>query len=79
MELTRCRHHRGADLVETIPDAIASIASLVTWFRMYSDPRFIAETIAESLQQRTHLQCCPAGSYALYLADAATRTYFAGE
>lgn len=59
--------------MEDMVEARASAFDFIRYFRRTQNAHAIASVIAQSRRDRDQLNCCPAGAYALYLVDAATR------
>lgn len=77
--LTRCEMHQRDLPVEDMNDAVAAVIDQIKAGRQYGGQDIVAEVIAMSRSYRDMYPCCPAGSYATYLVDAATREVLAGE
>jgi hypothetical protein len=77
--LTECAQHQLTGEVRDMKDALAAVRDQLDAAVEYDARDIVAEVIASSRDYRDKYPCCPAGSYATYLIDAAARQLLAGE
>lgn len=79
MDLTICDAHAKAGVISDLSEAIEVARSIIVYGMTHGHADVVAGVLSSERRYNMEYRCCPAASYATYLACAAARIILAGE